>query len=124
MSFAYTLAPFLSGEKSRTRREWIENYARSFKKGDKVIALNKNWMYGGKRIAIIQLTADPFVQNTSKMNDDDYRMEGFLYLEKHGLLFRGKEPKKAFDAWKAENKDIWVVDFKIIEKIADFGGGK
>lgn len=124
MSFAYTLAPFLSGEKSRTRREWMEKYAKSFRKGDMVTALNKNWMYGGKRIAIIQLTADPFVQNTSEMTDEDYILEGFAYLEKNGLLFRGKEPRKAFDAWKAEKKDIWVVDFKIIQKIADFGGEK
>jgi hypothetical protein len=120
MSFAYTLAPFLSGAKSRTRREWMENYAKSFKKGDLVSALNKNWMYGGKKIAVIQLTATPFLQNTSKMTEEDYRLEGFLYLEENGLLFRCKEPRKTFEEWKAEKKDVWVVDFRIIEKV----GGK
>jgi hypothetical protein len=89
MSFAYTLAPFLAGVKSRTRREWMGDYAKSFKKGVNVVALNRNYMYGGKRIAIIELTADPFVQNTSKMTEEDFVKEGFQYMSEKGILFRG-----------------------------------
>jgi hypothetical protein len=115
MSFAYTVQAFLSGEKSVTRRDWNDNYAVKFAKGDQLKALDRSPMFGGKIMAIIELTKDPYKEHISKMPVSHYRLEGFKWMEDNGVKFRSKEPRQAWLEWKKEDKEYWVVHFKIVE---------
>ncbi len=78
-----------------------------------VAAYDKSPRFGGKQVATILLTHDPYVQTTDLMLESDYEAEGFRYLEEHGLLRDGIAPRVYFLAWKAAKMPLWVVRFEV-----------
>ena len=115
VSFAWTNGAFLAGRKSRTRREWDDAYARRFKAGDVAQAYDKSPRYGGKKIGEI-LIKDIRYLNTRDMTEEDYEKEGFAYMEEKGIKIWNKEARRAFEDWKKEAKDYWVIDFERVAK--------
>ncbi len=115
ISFAWTTPALLSGEKTRTRREWNDKYAKQFKVGDLIQAYDKQPRFKGKRVAIIKITSIK-KENISLMPKEDYHKEGFAYLEKIGEKIFKKNPKIAFKEWKEEGEDYWVIDFELVKK--------
>ena len=111
ISFAWTTEAFLSNRKTRTRREWPDDYAAKFKVGDTVQAYDKQPRFHGKRIgyAVIKGLKK---ESISEMPDEDFEREGFAFMQEHGLKIFGKEPRKAFDDWRAQQREYWVVDFQ------------
>ena len=114
ISFYWVLTAFLAGVKTVTRRDWNDNYAKTFKKGDLVAAFNKQRRFGGKRIATIELTKDPFKQSTAELTDEDWFAEGMDVLEGEDRLLDGLTPSDFWLRWKTEPVDLWVVNFRIV----------
>jgi hypothetical protein len=115
MSFAYTIKAMKARAKCSTRRDWKQGYALNFYEGMKFLAVTRQLRFGGEPFGIGQLTADPILERTGKMTEQDYEDEGFLWMEKNGLLFRGRDPRQAFEEWKAANEMLYVVRFNILE---------
>ncbi|GER94827.1 hypothetical protein A45J_2714 [hot springs metagenome] len=119
ISFTWTTPAFLSKQKSVTRRDWPEEYAKRFKEGDLLFAYDKQARFGGSKIGIIQLIADPSFESMSKMPDGDYEAEGFKYLyENPHLLPRSMKIDvswEGFNAWRNSGGSKWVIRFRICE---------
>lgn len=121
ISFAWTSAPLVAGRKTVTRREWSESYARRFHKGMVVDAYDRQPRFKGKKIAVIRLTHDPYLEHISEMPDADYEYEGFRYLDEHPDLIPksfkmmpGETMGDRFDMWKMIGEMYWVIRFEII----------
>jgi|SRR3990167_1820424 len=111
ISFAWTKDAFLNNRKSVTRRSWKEDYAKRFQVGSIHNAYDKSPLYGGKIIGKIKVSA-LYQQNIQYMPKEDYEKEGFKFMEEKGIKIWNKEPRKAFDDWKKEDKIYWVLEFE------------
>jgi len=106
ISFAWTTQALLKGKKTVTRRDWNDKYAKSFHKDDIVQAYDKNPRSGGKKIAEIILTAEPYKQWLHDVIDEDEKREG-------GLWGNGKAYQEAM----GEDRELWVIEFTLQEII-------
>lgn len=116
ISFAWTTPALLAGEKTCTRRDWSDDYAKSFHEGNLVAAYDRSPRVGGKQVATIQLTRDPFKQFTASIADSDWYAEGFEYLTKIGVRVNGLTPKELWQRWRTHPQLLWVVRFQMIEE--------
>ena len=99
--------------------QWVDRYAKTFHTGERVQA----WDHSprtkkGKKVAEIILTAEPFKQHISLMTEEDFEKEGFAYLDERSLIIWDKGARQAFDDWKCEDEEYWVIDFKLIPPTA------
>jgi hypothetical protein len=103
ISFAYTTQALLQGKKTVTRRCWDDNYAKRFKKGDIVLAYNRQPRFRGKPIARIRITKDPYRQPLHFITAEDLKKEGGMWVDKEDFweLFPCSEP--------------YVIEFELIE---------
>ena len=104
ISFAWTTQALLEGKKTVTRRDWDDKYAKTFHKGDVVQAYNKSARVGGKRIAYIKLTSEPYLQWLHDVTDEDEKKEG-------GLWGSGKAYQEAM----GNDRKVWVIEFRLID---------
>jgi hypothetical protein len=105
ISFAWTTRPLLERKKTVTRRCWTDDYANRFKRADLVKAYDKSPRFGGKHVATIRLTKDPYKQS-------------LVWLTKEDLVKEG-------DLWESVGEFIsamdcvypWVIEFELVEII-------
>jgi hypothetical protein len=111
----------LAGVKNVTRRNWKDGYAVGFRRGERLTALDKDRRYGGKPVAIIELTAAPKYESTARLTPADWMGEGFAYLEDNypDASIGGRKPVDVWNDWLTNPVDVWVVRFRLIEILAD-----
>lgn len=114
ISFAWTTTALLFGRKTRTRREWDDDYAARFRLGDTHDAYDRSPRIGGHKIGEVMISGRPFKQNTSEMVEQDFEWEGLGWMHEQGLLIRGIEPMAFFNQWKAQGRTLWVIDFQLV----------
>lgn len=114
ISFAWTLEPLLAGVKTVTRRDWKSSWAARFHKDDLVVAYDKTPYHGGKRVALLKLTHDPYIQNTRDLPEEDWINEGLAFMEENGYIIKGMHPAVFWLQWKEDKLDLWVIRFKLI----------
>jgi hypothetical protein len=116
ISFAWTTAALLAGRKTVTRRDWSPRWARQFHKGDLVAAYDRQPRYGGKQVATLRLTSDPYFESTASAPEEDYEAEGFAYLQERGAIVDGLEPRALWRVWHRPStpRKMWVVRFEVI----------
>lgn len=118
IAFDWTKPAVEAGRKHRTRRSWPDKYAKRFKAGDICQSYDKSPHYGGQRFGHIRITAIK-KEDISIMPDEDFEKEGFKFMEEQGIKIWGKEPRQAFEDWRAEGGMYWIVDFVRVELIPD-----
>ena len=111
ISFAWTTPQLLTGVKTVTRRDWTDSYARQFKAGDLVQAYARNPRVGGKRVAIIRLTCDPYKERLGDITDAEEKEEGGMWGSAGAFV-------TAFCTGSGLTPDnkIWVIRFELISK--------
>lgn len=119
ISFAWTTAAVQARCKDVTRREWDDDYAARFQKGEVVGALDKTFRAGGKQFGTIRLLEKPYKESESLMPDRDYAGEGFEFLDKLPR-FKPAMWKNTIMRFKFENDrdygdEFWVVRFEILD---------
>lgn len=127
ISFGWTAAALLAGRKAVTRRDWTSYHASQFKAGMRVLAYDRRPEYGGKAIAVIELTQDPRREPDSMAPDSDYEAEGFAYYEEHPEELtpaarkqaRVTITRKAFSDWRSQGGYSWVIRFRLVRIIDD-----
>jgi len=112
ISFAWTTPALIALEKTVTRREWDDDYAKRFRRGDYVQAYDRSPRYKGKQVATIQLTRDPYKEWSNLCSD--WHEEGFEYLSKIGAKLNGRTPRDVFEDWKINPVMLWVVRFEVV----------
>jgi len=113
VSFAWTAPAFIADRKSVTRREWSFDYAQHFIPGTVHKAYSKQPRFGGKPIGLLEVLCISY-ENIQDMADEDFEYEGFKYMEEQGLKIWRKEPRVAFDDWRAAEAYYWVLRFEKI----------
>ena len=116
ISFAWTTPALLAGRKSVTRRDWSDDYALRFHAGDDVAAYDRNPRHGGRQVATIRLTADPYRESTAKVPPEDYEGEGFAFLAEQGKKVDGLPPAVLWKAWHLYPQEMWVIRFEVVER--------
>jgi len=119
ISFALTTAAVQARCKDVTRREWDDDYAARFQKGEVVGALDKTFRAGGKQFGTIRLLEKPYKESEALMPDRDYAGEGFEFLDKIPR-FKPKMWEHTILRFKFENDreygdEFWVVRFEILD---------
>jgi hypothetical protein len=114
IAFAWTTPALLAGRKTVTRREWSDDYARRFRAGDTIAAYDRNPRHGGRQVATIRLTRDPYRESTAKAPEADYEGEGFAYLEAIGVKVDKLAPPVLWKAWHVFPQEMWVVRFELV----------
>ena len=114
ITFAQTVAPLLAGRKTCTRRVWAPRHAALFHAGDTVQAFDRSPRDGGRRVALIRLTADP--ELTAELPDSAWDAEGFAYMEEQGLTLWGQTPRELWDSWRAAPRAWQVVRFHVLRR--------
>jgi hypothetical protein len=109
ISFAWTTTALLEGKKTVTRRDWKDRYARTFHKCDIEQAYDKNPRCGGKKVAEIMLTAEPYRQWLHEVTDEDEIKEGHLWGS-----------GKAYQEAMGEDRKLWVIEFELYSSLHDW----
>lgn len=115
ISFAWTTPALLAGAKTVTRRNWKSAHAAKFKAGDLVDAWDRSPRFGGRKVADIRLTRDPYLESTADAPDSDYAAEGFDYLERHQQTLDGAPASAVWRDWKEDPRHLYVVRFEPAE---------
>ncbi len=113
ISFAHTTPALVAGHKSVIRRAWKERYARFFHSGDHLQAWDKSPRFGGKKVAEIRLTRDPYQELTTRMPLADYDREGFRFMQREGIEIDGMEASRFWLRWVNEPVTLWVIRFEL-----------
>lgn len=121
ISFAWTTPAVKVLEKIVTRREWDDNYAMRFNKGDFCQAYDKNPRIGGKPFGIIELTAKPYKEWSNLPHMDEWRNEGFEYLTNIGAQINGQTPAMIWLDWHQNPRYLWVVRFQVVNLSGEQG---
>jgi hypothetical protein len=112
VSFAWTVPALLAGAKTMTRRDWTYSHARKFHVGMRVDAWDRlPRVAGAKRVAVIELTRDPWRGSSGDLTPEDYEREGFAYLAAHGDR---ATVERVMTSWGARPRELWVVEFKLV----------
>lgn len=125
ISFAWTTPALLGGAKTVTRRSWSPKHAAQFHAGDLVDAWDHSpRVRGSKKVGVIRLTRDPWIQNSRELGEDDYAREGFAFLDAHPdteghklARFSGHTWRDAFEEWRQNAEDCYVVEFEFVEVV-------
>ena len=115
ISFAWTTPAIIVQQKHRTRRDWSDRYAAMFSVGSIHSATDRQMRYGGKVIETIKI-ANKFKQRTGLLTEEDYKLEGFAYLESIGVKMQGQPVREWFCAWKLADELLWVIEFDYVYK--------
>lgn len=107
ISFAWTTDALLKGRKTVTRRFWDDRYARQFHAGDQVAAYNKSPRSGGRQVATIRITREPYKQSLYDVTDRDEQLEG-------GLWGSGYEYREAMIE-QGRGEMVWVIEFELVK---------
>lgn len=110
ISFAWTTEALLMGLKTVTRRKWKDSYALKFKEGDLVAAYDKVPYAGGKKIATLRLTCDPYKEPLFKMTDKEEINEGSLWGSAEQFIIAMCVGHKCFP-----KEEFWVIRFEVVE---------
>jgi len=102
-------------QKTETRRYWKDSYARQFKKGDQIQAYDRNSRAGGKRMALLRLTQDPYQESLRGMPGNAWYREGFEYLQQMGAKMNGLTPSEFWEKWRQSDGVVWVICFELIK---------
>lgn len=100
ISFAWTTPAYVAKVKLCTRREWEANYARSWKSGEVFYGLDRDRRYFGKEIGVSRMDGAP--EYTNALPPEDYKLEGFEYLDMLGAKVNKHTPREHWDLWAAE----------------------
>lgn len=122
ISFAWTSPALVAGEKTVTRRDWNDDYAKRFRPGDLVAAYNRSPRHRGEQIATIRIVSVTW-EFFDEMPDSDYAGEGLEYLAAHPELLPKSGPysdpymvsRERFAAWQQQPGGCWVIRFDLVE---------
>lgn len=144
ISFAWTTPAVLAAAKTVTRRNWTGRHRAQFSAGQLVDAYDKSPRNGGRKVATIRLTEEPYTEQLRNFPLEDFDAEGFAYLAERRIpmerislgdvgWFPGWPQLDGIskDEWmdplrrlsveriRLRHELLWVVRFELVDIVAD-----
>ena len=113
IAFSWTTPALLLGEKTCTRRDWNDDYARRFRAGELVTAYDRSPRVGSKAVGTIVLARAPYYSD--ELPEEDFEREGFAVLTELGLKVNGSKPMDVWLSWKRYPEAQWIVRFALVD---------
>ncbi len=105
----------LYGQKTSVRVPWASRRSIAFQPGETVPACDQRPKRNGKQIATLRITQRPYRMNSADLTEEDYAMEGFLFLEQAGGTFGARNPRDYWEAAREAAADLAVLRFEVVE---------
>lgn len=120
IAFGVTTAALLARRKTRTSRTWDDAYARQYHQGDLVAAWDRSPENGGRPVAMIRLSRNPYPQRGGEIPDSAFEREGLAFLEgvKPLPVPKNSPPgasfwRLMFERWRRSDQHYWVLEFTL-----------
>jgi len=114
ISFAWTTPALIALAKTCTRRDWDDDYARTWHKGDFAQSWDHLPRAHGRQVGVVELTNHPVKEWTNLIPSTDWEAEGFQYLTDYGCTLHGMTPQQVWDDWHTNPRKLWVIRFKLV----------
>lgn len=114
ISFSWTTPAVKARQKSVTRREWDDAFARRFSGGELCQAYDKSPRAGGKPFGLVRILVRPYLEPSNEIPGDDWKKEGFEYLTAIGARVNGRTPADIWRQWTLAPVMLYVVRFDIV----------
>lgn len=118
ISFAWTAAALLSGNKSVTRREWSAVHAEHYRRGELVDAWDRlPRVKGAKRIGSIRVSRPPYRQMSHLTVPEDFHREGFAWLQRYGTTDDIVRASEIWAGWHQHPTQLYVLEFELVTTV-------
>ena len=121
LDFGWLIAPMLEGQKTITLRDWGPTEGVQWQHGELFYAYDGAPVEGGRRLAILRVMQEPFVEFTAKLKMADYHKLGFSYAMANRLT--PPSGRTALEVWEDLHnnpQNLWLLRF-VVERIFEQG---
>ncbi len=121
LTFGWLVAPMLEGQKTITLRDWGPTEGVQWQHGELFYAYDTPPVEGGRRLAILRVMQEPFVEFTARLRMSDYHKLGFSYAMANRLM--APSGRTALQVWEDLHNNpelLWLLRFAV-ERIFEQG---
>ena len=121
LTFGWLAIPMLEGQKTITLRDWGPTEGVQWQHGELFYAYDTPPVEGGRRLAILRVMQEPFVEFTAKLRMADYHKLGFSYAMANRLMApSGRTALQVWEDLHNNPESLWLLRFAV-ERIFEQG---
>jgi hypothetical protein len=121
LTFGWLTIPMLEGQKTITLRDWGPTEGVQWQHGELFYAYDTPPVEDGRRLAILRVMQEPFVEFTAKLRMADYHKLGFSYAMANQLLTpSGRTALQVWEDLHNKPESLWLMRF-VVERIFEQG---
>ena len=121
LTFGWLAIPMLEGQKTITLRDWGPTEGVQWQHGELFYAYDTPPVEGGRRLAILRVMQEPFVEFTAKLKMADYHKLGFSYAMANRLMTpSGRTALQVWEDLHNKPERLWLLRFAV-ERIFEQG---
>ncbi len=121
LTFGWLAIPMLEGQKTITLRDWGPTEGVQWQHGELFYAYDTPPVEGGRRLAILRVMQEPFVEFTARLRMSDYHKLGFSYAMANRLMApSGRTALQVWEDLHNNPESLWLLRFAV-ERIFEQG---
>ena len=121
LTFGWLAIPMLEGAKTITLRDWGPTEGVQWQHGELFYAYDTPPVEGGRRLAILRVMQEPFVEFTARLRMSDYHKLGFSYAMANRLMApSGRTALQVWEDLHNNPESLWLLRFAV-ERIFEQG---
>ncbi|KKL14495.1 hypothetical protein LCGC14_2515090, partial [marine sediment metagenome] len=121
LTFGWLMVPTLEGQKTITLRDWGPIEGVQWKHGELFYAYDIPPSEGGRRLALLRVMQEPFVEFTARLRMADYHKLGFSYAMANQLTApSGRTALQVWEDLHNNPKSLWLLRF-VVERVFEQG---
>ncbi len=121
LTFGWLAIPMLEGQKTITLRDWGPTEGVQWQHGELFYAYDTPPVEGGRRLAILRVMQEPFVEFTAKLRMADYHKLGYSYAMANQLMSpSGRTALQVWEDLHNNPESLWLLRFAV-ERIFEQG---
>ncbi len=121
LTFGWLAVPMLEGQKTITLRDWGPTEGVQWQHGELFYAYDTPPVEGGRRLAILRVMQEPFVEFTARLRMSDYHKLGYSYAMANRLMApSGRTALQVWEDLHNNPESLWLLRFAV-ERIFEQG---
>jgi hypothetical protein len=121
LTFGWLAIPMLEGQKTITLRDWGPTEGVQWQHGELFYAYDTPPVEGGRRLAMLRVMQEPFVEFTARLKMADYHKLGFSYAMANRLMApSGRTALQVWEDLHNNPQSLWLLRFAV-ERIFEQG---
>ncbi len=121
LTFGWLAVPMLEGAKTITLRDWGPTEGVQWQHGELFYAYDTPPVEGGRRLAILRVMQEPFVEFTARLRMSDYHKLGYSYAMANRLMApSGRTALQVWEDLHNNPESLWLLRFAV-ERIFEQG---